>query len=130
MGGVRGGLFLGHLYGSDLEDFYRNAAFFVLASTWYEGFPMTILETARYGKPMIAPAHGGFPEIIDNEKTGILFNPGDVDDLEKAILKLWNNPQLIKQMGENASKKLETNYSTDPIQKLWSDLLGKVVKSR
>jgi len=54
----------GYLSGRSLQDFYAGASFFVMASRWYEGFPMTILEAASYTKPMIAPDHGGFTEII------------------------------------------------------------------
>ncbi|MDL2323428.1 glycosyltransferase family 4 protein, partial [Bacteroidales bacterium OttesenSCG-928-A17] len=64
--------FTGHLSGKELADFYRNARFLVMASRWYEGFPMTILDASSYGKPTIGPTIGGLPEIIDNGRTGLL----------------------------------------------------------
>ena len=43
----------GFLSGKDLDDFYRGARFMVMASRWYEGFPMAILEGARYARATV-----------------------------------------------------------------------------
>lgn len=115
----------GYLSGESLSEFYRNARFFVMASRWYEGFPMTILEAASFGKPMIAPDHGGFTEIIGSggDAIGRLFTPGDTDTLEKEITFLWANPVETKRLGEAAHLKLRREYSTDVIQEKWLNLL-------
>lgn len=84
----------GYLTGPALEAFYRDARFFVMASRWYEGFPMTILEAARFAKPIIGPDHGGFTEIIGRgtDAAGILTMPNDTDSLASAIRRLWDSP--------------------------------------
>lgn len=119
---------MGHLSGSDFERFNSEARFFVMASRCYEGFPMAILEAASYGKPMIAPDHGGFTEIIgkDDEAIGILTSPSDVDALENAIVRLWQSPGEATRLGQKAFDKLRTNYSTDIISKKWNQLLHKI----
>lgn len=116
---------VGYLNGSALADFYRNARFFVMASRWYEGFPMTILEAAYYGKPMIAPDHGGFTEIIGkgNDAIGILAKPADIDSLEIAITDLWKAPQDSIKLGKAAFSKLNEVYSSQVIQHEWRKLL-------
>lgn len=120
---------MGHLSGNDLDKFYRNARFFVMASRWYEGFPMTILEAARYGKPMIAPDHGGFTEIIGHGDTaiGILATPNDPSSLGSAIASLWSSPFLSCTLGISAHDKLKSEYSTEVISQKWNTLLKSII---
>lgn len=122
---------MGYLKGDDLNRFYSNARFFVMASRWYEGFPMTILEVARFGKPMIAPDHGGFSEIIGKgEKSiGVLTRPGDADDLEKAVRFLWNDPAETRRLGIAAYSKLKSQYSTQVIAEKWDTLITALSKT-
>ena len=119
----------GYLSRQALSDFYANARFFVMASRWYEGFPMTILETAAYAKPMIAPDHGGFTEIIvkGNDPIGILTPPGDAEALSDAIATLRSNQSLTATLGKKANEKLLTQYSTQVISRKWDDLLHTLV---
>ncbi len=111
----------GYLSGRALEEFYNNASFFVMASRWYEGFPMSILEAARYGKPMIGPDHGGFPEIIGHgaDSIGRLFVPDSAESLERQITELWAQPEEVRILGLRAYEKLRREYSTDVIGKRW-----------
>ena len=51
----------GHCDGQKLADLYRNAAFVVVPSEWYENAPMSILESFAYGKPVIGTRIGGIP---------------------------------------------------------------------
>ena len=120
---------VGYLSGKALDDFYANARFFVMASKWYEGFPMTILETAAYFKPMIAPDHGGFTEIIGHgdDAIGILTTPSDIDSLAEAIQRLWNDQSLTKTLGQKANAKLKRQYSTPVISQQWNNLLHETV---
>ena len=120
---------LGYLSGDALKDFYHDAAFFVMASKWYEGFPMSILEAAQYGKCVIAPDHGGFTEIIGkgDDAIGILFRPGDFSDLEQKIVQLYNDRQLTTQLGQKAFQKLTQEYSYEVIYSKWLKLLQKVL---
>lgn len=120
----------GYLSGESLQAFYRQAAFFVMASRWYEGFPMSILEAAQYGKPTIGPNHGGFTEIIGegDEAIGRLFCPGDVDDMEQQVVALWNAPQETERLGKRAFEKLKSEYSAEVVYRKWEALLGKLVQ--
>lgn len=120
----------GYISGSTLDGFYRNARFFVMASRWYEGFPMTILEAARYSKPMVAPDHGGFTEIIGegDNAIGRLFTPGNTDELSDTICDLWNDRDLVVSLGQCAANKLAGNYSTDIISQEWNKLLTQLIR--
>ena len=122
----------GYLQGNALSAFYRDARFFVMASRCYEGFPMSILEAAQYGKCMVAPNHGGFTEIIgsDTDAIGRLFAPGNTDELEKQIVELWNNQSETARLGNKAFEKLRSTYSTEVIYHRWEELLQELIKER
>lgn len=122
--------FMGYLSGLSLEEFYGGARFFVMASRCYEGFPMAILESARYFKPMIAPNHGGFTEIIgkNSAQIGKLFPPSDLKAFEKTVLNLWEDEAEVYRLGQLAHKKLINEYSVEVISKKWNDLLEIMVK--
>ncbi len=119
----------GYLTGADLEESYKGAAFFVMASRWYEGFPMSILEAAQYGKPTIGPDHGGFTEIIGkgDEAIGRLFTPGDVNGLESQLVELWNDRKSVAALGRRAHDKLLREYSSEVVYGKWKRLLEKVI---
>lgn len=126
--------FTGYLQKQELERFIKHARMLVMPSRCYEGFPMSILEAAQYGKPTIGPNHGGFTEIIGEGETAIgrLFRPGDVDDLEKQVVDLWNRPQEIERLGQKAFEKLKREYSSEVVygkwEQLFEDLLNKKEK--
>lgn len=122
---------VGYLHGEELNAFYRDAAFFVMASRWYEGFPISILEAAQFGKPTIGPNHGGFTEIIGERDAAIgrLFAPGDVDALEQQVVSLWNNPSEIARLGGKAHDKLLREYSTEVIYQKWNNLVQGLLQT-
>ena len=123
---------VGFLSGAELESFYHNAIFFVMASKWYEGFPMSILDAARYGKPVIGPNQGGFTEIIGqgDNAIGCLFKPNDIDDLDAKITRLWNDDTLCLDLGRKAFDKVQKEYSTEVIYKKWNNLFSKLTLCR
>ncbi len=120
--------FKGYLRGEELTDFIRQSRFCVMPSRCYEGFPMAILESACYGKPTIGPNHGGFTEIIGQGKDaiGYLFTPNDVEDMEKQIVSLWNNPEETARLGQKAFEKLQREYSSEVIYEKWSELFKNI----
>ena len=122
---------VGYLSGEALNDFFAHARFFVMASRCYEGFSMTILEAAGYGKAMIAPDHGGFTEIIGkgDETIGLLTSPADVEALSAAVARLWNNPEFTAELGQKAHAKLINQYSTAVISRKWQQLLTGLINS-
>jgi glycosyltransferase involved in cell wall biosynthesis len=103
----------GHCGGDKLADLYRNAAFVVVPSEWYENAPMSILESFAYGKPVIGTRIGGIPEMITDGEHGHLVEPGAKDQLRAAICKLWNDKEAQSRMGRNARRLVETKFAQD-----------------
>ncbi|MBN2594544.1 MAG: glycosyltransferase [Sedimentisphaerales bacterium] len=106
-------IFEGYKTGEDLKQLYENAAFLILPSECYENAPMTILEAYACGKPVIGASMGGIPEMIDDEKTGMLFKMGDAEQLAECIENLWTDKSLRRQMGHTAREKAEREYSSE-----------------
>jgi glycosyltransferase involved in cell wall biosynthesis len=79
--------FLGYHSGGTLKELVRNAQFVCVPSECYENNPMTIVEAYSMGTPVIGARIGGIPEIIEEGKTGYCFESGNVDDLNRVIMK-------------------------------------------
>ena len=106
-------IFDGYRSGVELRSLFQNSAFLVFPSECYENAPMTILEAFAYGKPVIGSRIGGIPEMIEPNKTGLLFTPGDADELHQCINALWTKSSLVLDMGRAARRKVEEEFSPD-----------------
>jgi glycosyltransferase involved in cell wall biosynthesis len=85
----------------------------VFPSVWYEGFPMTILEAFSTGTPVITSKLGGMAEIVDDEKNGLHFLPGNSTDLVKKINLLTNNAGLSVKLGKQARQDYQDKYTPE-----------------
>ena len=92
---------MGFLQGSALETVVRQARFSVCPSEWYENCPFSVMESQQYGTPVVGARIGGIPELIQEGKTGLLFESGNVDQLRQTILGLWESPAVLDRMSEN-----------------------------
>ncbi len=91
---------LGHLDDDRLlAAAYREAAVTVLPSE-YEAFGLVLLESLAQGTPVIASRVGGIPEVVDDDRAGLLVSPGSVPELSAAIRRLWEDPALGRRLGE------------------------------
>lgn len=82
--------FLGYKTGKELYDLVAGAKYVCVPSECYENNPMTIVEAYSLGIPVIGAAIGGISEIVNNGKTGFLFESGNVKSLEEALLQSMN----------------------------------------
>jgi glycosyltransferase involved in cell wall biosynthesis len=103
--------FRGHLGGIELEAAISGAALIVVPSEWNENGPISILEAMAYGKPIVASHIGGIPELVREGKTGLLFEPGSVDQLSDKITMLLGNRALREAFGRSAREVVEAEYS-------------------
>lgn len=91
--------FLGYQSGKPLHELVKNAYFIIVPSEWYENNPMTIIEGYAQGVPVIGANIGGIPEIIEDGKTGYLFESGSKKDLVDLITKsMALNHEKYKRM--------------------------------
>ena len=98
---------------------------FVMPSVVYkksvEGFGITFIEAASYGKPSIGGIFGGEADAILEGKTGYLCDGNDLNALYETLLKTLNNDHY-KELGSNALE-FSKNFSWDKIVKQYIELI-------
>lgn len=102
---------LGFKGGEELSDLIRNSMFSIIPSEWYENAPYSLLEMMAYGKPVIGADIGGIPELIEDNRTGLLYKSGDASQLAQKINYFINNREVLVQYGKNARAKLENEFN-------------------
>ena len=91
----------------------KKAKALIFTSIWYEGMPMTILESFSTGTPVLCGDIGGPAEIVENKKTGFLYKVGNSMELKSKIEKLYNEPDLYRTLCKNSRKEFEEKYSEE-----------------
>jgi glycosyltransferase involved in cell wall biosynthesis len=84
----------------DMLELMRLADLVVLPSVAAEGLPIACLEAMLVGRPVVAAAVGGLPEVVDHGRTGLLVPPRDPASLTEAITALLADPARALSMGE------------------------------
>jgi glycosyltransferase involved in cell wall biosynthesis len=93
-----------------LNEMHR-ARYLVVPSICSENFPLVIVEGFACGLPVIASRRGAMAELIEEGRTGLLFNPGSAEDLATKLRWAEANPERIQQMGRNARSVYEAKYT-------------------
>ena len=111
--GVAGLQPLGALSGEAVRIEMNKASALILPSIWYENFPRTLVEAFGCGLPVIASRIGALAELVEDGVTGLLFEPGNANDLAAKMQWAEQNPEQMRQMGQNARKLYEAEYTAD-----------------
>ncbi len=86
--------------------------FDVIALTTYaETFGLVLIEAMQSGVAVIGSNAGGVPEIINDQLTGLLFEPGDVESLTRKIEYYYDNPDSRKEIAAHGQKFVAMNFS-------------------
>ncbi|MCC6019313.1 MAG: glycosyltransferase family 4 protein [Candidatus Verstraetearchaeota archaeon] len=104
-------IYLGSLPIPELVGAYSAADVCVVPSIWNEPFGLVILEAMACSKPVVAFNVGGIPEIISDGIDGFLVARDDEEELASKILFLLEHPEVRIEMGRNARKKVEKEFS-------------------
>lgn len=91
----------------------ESAKIVILPSEWYENCPYTVLESFAMGKPVIASDIGGISELVEDNRDGLLFEPGDSEELADRIRLLLGDGDRIQRFGYNGRRKIEEKYGAD-----------------
>ena len=102
----------------NIEDAYAQTDVFILPSIWPENLPVSITEAMSAGIPVIASHVGGIPELVENEKTGFLFEPGDARDLAMKMNEFIDEIGNIRIFGEDAFDKIKTDTLENQVKKI------------
>jgi colanic acid/amylovoran biosynthesis glycosyltransferase len=105
----------GFLNQDDLRRVYAESHIFIhpselAADSNQEGIPNSMLEAMASGLPVVATRHGGIPEAVQEGVDGILVPERDESALYEAVRKLASQPDLWRQMGQQASHSVAGNF--------------------
>jgi len=118
----------------DLERIYPDLDVLIVSSI-NEGTPVSAIEAMAAGCPVVATRVGGVPDVIEDNNTGVLVEPGNAATLANAVLNLVANPSRARALGQAARTDVTIRYRKErliaDIQALYFQLLHtkKVVSS-
>jgi glycosyltransferase involved in cell wall biosynthesis len=97
----------------------------VVPSTWYENTPLVIYSALVAGIPVVASNLGGMAEVVRHGKNGLLFEPGDPEDLARQLRRLIEEPGLLEKLGKHAGNVRSVEDSVDEMLDLYERLREK-----
>lgn len=114
---------------NDMPQVYASIDLLVLPSLC-EAMPMCVLEAMAAGKPVIATRVGAVPQLIDQDQTGMLIEPGDVAGLSAAVLKLLEDSERAHQLGEKGRAKIIERFSAESMARRYLQVYSEVAGTR
>ena len=112
---------------ADVREWLREIDIFVLPSL-SEALSNSLLEAMASGCTVVASRVGGNPELVLDGKTGLLFAPGDTEDLARQLRSLIGSGLLRKQLSENSLSFVREHFNKDAsvrrTQELYRSLLA------
>ena len=87
-----------------------------------EGYPGAILEAFQCGLPVVAARRGGIAELVEHEESGLLVEPRSAAEVESAIRRLLDEPELYRQLCEGARRRGDQFRSADWYDRVAADL--------
>ena len=93
-----------------------------------ESIPNVIKEAFYFKIPVVASNVGGIPEIVENEKTGLLVPPEDPEKLANAINRLLENPEYAKNLAEAGHEFLLKNFTWDVLLPKYLEFYENLIK--
>ena len=112
--------FLGHI--TNVVELYHVSDIVVIPSEWLEAFGRVVIEAMACGTPVIGSEVGGIPEILTDEFSSWLFEPGNQESLLQTLSKVINlkqsDPDISKLCKEHISKNFKLEKAVDGIEKV------------
>jgi glycosyltransferase involved in cell wall biosynthesis len=86
---------------------------FAMPTVFPEAKGIPVIEAMAAGLPIVAPAHGAFPELLDGERAGLLHAPGDAADLARAVTALLDDVDGASGMGAHGHALVRSRHLAD-----------------
>jgi len=94
----------------------------------YDGYGLYLLEANASGIPVVQPATGAFPEIVEKTGGGIIYSPDTVEELAASLTKLLKDRQLIASLGEKGNIMVRKELSLDKMASGLAEVYNNAMK--
>ncbi|MDR1491165.1 MAG: glycosyltransferase family 4 protein [Planctomycetaceae bacterium] len=111
--------FSGYKNWDEIKLLVGNARFSVIPSEWYENNPLSVIEAQCLGTPVLGANIGGIPELIEEGKSGLLFESGNANDLKDKIKQMFTREFDYKTLAENAQIMYSAENYYQEIMKIY-----------
>jgi len=118
--------YAGELDRAEKIAFLQSLDLMSVPTVYRESKGLYVLEAWANGVPVVLPAHGTFPELIDETGGGLLCEPGDPQDLAAAIKRMIRDPDLAAECGRRAQQVVHQRYNTEVMARRTIELYRKV----
>lgn len=120
--------FIGRVSNENLKDYLQRASVCLFPSHW-ENFAISCLEAMASARPVIASNVGGFTEMIEHNKSGLLVPSNNAGELAAAIQCILQRPLWAQELASAARRRVEQNYSIEIVARrnldLYCDTIAK-----
>lgn len=126
--------FLGWLSPDRIPGLMRNFDVILVTSTWEEPFARVVAEGMISGLVVIATQLGGTPEIVLDGENGLLFRPGDAEELAQKIIQIKADPELRRKLVEAGIKTVQETFTVtkmmDEVEGFLQEVAGNQINEK
>jgi glycosyltransferase involved in cell wall biosynthesis len=119
-----------HINWSNEVEYYMDLSALLVHPSYREGFPNVLLQAGAMNCPVVCSIIEGNIDIVDHEKTGLLFKVKNEEDLKEKLTFAINNPELMKQYDTALRQKVETCFDQQivhqAIRNKYQELLSEI----
>lgn len=119
-------IFNGYKSRNEVNDFYKKANICVFPSLSYETFGLVVLESFKYGTPVIGSNVSSYNDLIEEGFNGFLFEKGNINELVEILSKIMNDPSILIELGNNAFnyvKNHEMNKHVSDLENIYEQTI-------
>jgi glycosyltransferase involved in cell wall biosynthesis len=109
----------------DIGKIFSEIDVLLVPSIWQENAPLVIQESFLAKTPVIASRIGGIPELINDRINGLLFEPGNVDDLKEKMQYVIDNPAIIEEFRKNIPRVKSIEDNAAEMEHIYSKLIAR-----
>lgn len=114
---------MGEFNNNEIDKVFSSIDILIVPSIWPENSPLVIQEAFLAKTPVIASRIGGIPELVQDGVNGLLFNPGDAEDLQRKMEYVINNPDIINKFKENTPPVKDIASHAKEIEEIYQKLI-------
>jgi glycosyltransferase involved in cell wall biosynthesis len=105
-------VFHGELDGPAKRDFLRRVDLLSVPTTYREPKGLFVIEALAHGVPVVQPAHGAFPELLEATGGGLLVDPDSTTALGTGLLELIRDPERRRELGRRGRQAVERDFGS------------------